>query len=681
MKPITHFFTLKSKIITGFGLLSIIILLVGIAGIFGLKQMAKHFEFVTGPAWDTADGAMEGTIGIEAEIIAIENILAGRDYESNIAALNDGIAMEEESLGRMEAAGLIPQKDIAIFNEYLNTYKELRNEIISGYLAFSEVKVQFDANAAKFIEFGEILEEIGDKAVDAIADNPDELWSWSTGLEKRWMAADGGMESNIGLLWSMYQMNLLINESNPEKVKLIYSEVTQALAFLAESVGEMKKSGFFKAKPGSTWGNKSYIDTYTDFYNNHKKLSAELFEKSSAYHDVHHRYQQSANSLLTQLEVLESNGDATVESFVTQVYSLQKNINLIMLSVLIGGLVVALISAAVLISSIINPIKTILSRLKNIAEGDGDLTKRIEQKGTDEIGQLAAAFNLFVDNIHKIIKQVKVNATDMSSSMLNLQKSTTQAANSVEEQSSETDQIATAFTEMNQTSKVIADATEIGSHNANLAKEASSNAQVIVGSAIETIEVLAGEIDSASEVIGNLESDVTKIVSVLDVIKGIAEQTNLLALNAAIEAARAGEQGRGFAVVADEVRALASKTQDSTSEIQSMIDRLKSGSSQAVNVMQRSKERGQETVTKSTDVKEILNQISDLVAQMYQSNIEVASNSQDQSTVSEQMDKNVQRIVDISIQTRERMKESSTVSTNVTAMSEQMMTAVSRFNV
>ncbi|MGD8640789.1 MAG: methyl-accepting chemotaxis protein, partial [Gammaproteobacteria bacterium] len=257
---------------------------------------------------------------------------------------------------------------------------------------------------------------------------------------------------------------------------------------------------------------------------------------------------------------------------------------------LIIGVLVGFAGSFFISKAIVSPLQETKSAMEDIASGHGDLTKRISVKGNDEIAQLANAFNLFASKVQDIIKEVSGITARVAGASERLTVVTEETRKGADKQQQETDEVAIAVNEMSASGQEVA-------RNANSAADAAHNADVaadngrqVVGHTIEAIDSLANEVKEAGAVIDRVEQDSESIGGVLDVIRGIAEQTNLLALNAAIEAARAGEQGRGFAVVADEVRTLASRTQQSTAEIQSMIERLQSGTREAVNVMDQSRQ-------------------------------------------------------------------------------------------
>ncbi|MEH6344737.1 MAG: methyl-accepting chemotaxis protein [Bermanella sp.] len=305
--------------------------------------------------------------------------------------------------------------------------------------------------------------------------------------------------------------------------------------------------------------------------------------------------------------------------------------------------IIVLISASIVVL-ITRNLNTMLESLKDIASGEGDLTKRIEQNSDDEIGALIHWFNQFMDKLHSSINDVVKSIEPLTRLSLDLREMTNKTAEITEEQSQATDDVTRSVDEMFSSVQNVA---QNASSAASAAKEADAEAKAgraVVTQSVESINDLASEVERAATVIGKLEADTENVGTILDVIKGIAEQTNLLALNAAIEAARAGEQGRGFAVVADEVRTLASRTQDSTQEIQRVIEELQSAARSAAEVMSHSQEQATASVEQAAKTDSSLATITEKVGSITSMNMEIADATGEQEKVSNSIKSNVEGI-------------------------------------
>ncbi len=324
------------------------------------------------------------------------------------------------------------------------------------------------------------------------------------------------------------------------------------------------------------------------------------------------------------------------------------------LMIIVFLILIPIIIISMLINrSISSPINATTRAMNNISEGEGDLTQRLRTDGHDEVANLALAFNTFIEKIQNSIIDVNQTNTELSAASLKLDEVAQSGKSHMEEQSQETYQVATAVTEMSSTVQEIARSAEQAASAVKGANEQATEGLDIMSQTTSGITELAQEVKSAAEVINQLEAESQSIGSVLDVIRGIAEQTNLLALNAAIEAARAGEQGRGFAVVADEVRTLASRTQQSTEEINEMIARLQKGTSDAVSVMNEGSAKATNTVELAGTSANALEKIVESVGTISEMTIQIATAAEEQSAVAKEIDQSVVRISKLSEESNE----------------------------
>jgi len=337
--------------------------------------------------------------------------------------------------------------------------------------------------------------------------------------------------------------------------------------------------------------------------------------------------------------------------------------------------------AFVVTQGILKPIASTNKILRDISRGDGDLTMRVNVRTRDEIGDLGNNFNTFVDKLQSLITEISQVTNQLATAAEEMATVMEQTNVGVANQKQETTMVATAISEMSATIQDVASNAEGASASAAEADVQAKQSSDIVGSTVHSITGLANEIEQSAQVIEELKVNTENIGTVLDVIKSIAEQTNLLALNAAIEAARAGEQGRGFAVVADEVRTLAQRTQQSTSEIETLIDDLQGGAEQAVHVMKQSQSRAGISVEKAQQTGESLYSITSAVETISSMNTQIATAAEQQSVVSEEIQRNVVNIQTIAEETSAGAEQTSQASLEVARLGEQLRAMVSQFKI
>ncbi len=293
---------------------------------------------------------------------------------------------------------------------------------------------------------------------------------------------------------------------------------------------------------------------------------------------------------------------------------------------------------------VVEPLTALGLRLQEIAQGEGDLNARLEARGKNEFAWVASSFNQFLKKLRNLVLTVKDSGQELFRETGNLDRMAGEAEKTAASQRSELAQVAAAVQQMSAAVQEIAHSTTKAADTSHATDAEVKAGRTVVRQAIAKIERLASEVDQAAQVLRELESDSDSIGEVLKIIGDIADQTNLLALNAAIEAARAGEQGRGFAVVAEEVRTLASRTQESTAEIQQTIERLRNRARQAVEVISSSKEQAQAGINEVHTVDKVLEGITRMIDELKEMNTHIAAAVEEQSTVSENINQNAIRV-------------------------------------
>ncbi|HAS6104797.1 TPA: methyl-accepting chemotaxis protein [Vibrio vulnificus] len=316
----------------------------------------------------------------------------------------------------------------------------------------------------------------------------------------------------------------------------------------------------------------------------------------------------------------------------------------------VTGVILLLVSAVVMVLTLEHAYKPLLKLKKavlGLSKGSGDLTARLTVEGGDDLAQISEGFNRFVQSLQGMMLQVSEASQNISSNIVQLNQTAVENEKVLITHSAETDQVVTAITEMSESARSVAEnVTQSNRITEGASKEAKQSLE-IVNNAVTTVSALVNDVEEMSNRIVSMNQDANKISEVLNVIGEISEQTNLLALNAAIEAARAGEQGRGFAVVADEVRALAARTQNSTTEISEMLSKLLDGTSSVVASMERTKQQCQSTASKTSEVSNSLNLMSGSVRDIDDVSTQIAAATEEQSTVAAELSRNMLAIRDI----------------------------------
>lgn len=453
-----------------------------------------------------------------------------------------------------------------------------------------------------------------------------------------WDTADGAMEGQIGIQQEIIAVQqLYYAEISAQQAR----EKLQAAGAMAnEALSRMKNSGLLQRTTISEFEQK------WAHYQQQRNLLVQQESGANGNAELYRNFQDSVDSLLAFVGTMEAEADGVVESETATVASLQTSSRRSLTLGLLVSITIAVLIFVFAQKIILTPLAKLHLHLRDLARGSGDLTARLEIMGAEtEINQLAIAFNSFIEKLHRLMLSAKQSHQALLVTHNDISAAINETAQGVEVQLNETVQVADAINQLDSAVQQINLAVEQANKASYQASTITQQGEQVVLSARTGVDEVAGEINNACEVIGALVKDSANISNMLEVIRSIAEQTNLLALNAAIEAARAGESGRGFAVVADEVRSLASRTQESTKQIEVIINNLTSGSASAVEVMTGAQNKTLLITERFTNTTEAFSAIVKVVKQIQAENDNIKQAAAQQLTDMQQLNRSVDTIV------------------------------------
>src|SRR5690554_28079 len=380
-------------------------------------------------------------------------------------------------------------------------------------------------------------------------------------------------------------------------------------------------------------------------------------------------------------DTAEGHADEQAQSRYAEARAEGSSSTLTITAITVSAIIISIALFLIFLKLIIGSIQALRSQLDNIAQGEGDLTQRIPVAVEDDLGQLAKSFNQVLENLQGMIGSIQTLSRDLGQGATELASAAQDNNEGVARQTDSISMVATAINEMQSAIEEVAGNASRAAEITRGADAKGQNSAEIIRNSSRQVHRLAAQISKAVGVIRKLSDDSDSITSVLDVIRGIAEQTNLLALNAAIEAARAGEQGRGFAVVADEVRTLAQRTQQSTEDIQTMITSLQSGVSDVVSVMETGSKEAIETEKLATEAEQELQAILEAISNITDVNTSVASATEEQTQVVDEINRSITDINDLAAASAERSRAIDSISKSLEGYASALEQQTGRFRV
>lgn len=429
----------------------------------------------------------------------------------------------------------------------------------------------------------------------------------------------------------------------------------------------------------------SFQQEYTTLYNSWSEISSRVItlvrngqtEQAIGLSQTGSR--QAFDELRNLIDVIQGAQIEQSDFYTEQAMSRSSNAVVRLVIATIVGMIISVLMVVLVPPLITKPLLIIRRNVEGIASGDGDLTARIPVSSKDEVGDLGLKFNIFIEKLHTMVTQIRNCALQVSESSSGLAEISSVNRHALTTQNQALETVVRAVHEMSKAIGEVAHNTTLTADKAQGAQTLSSNGLDTVNLAVTQIQQVSAQVEGVSELMSEVEAQVTNVTSVLDVIKGIAEQTNLLALNAAIEAARAGEQGRGFAVVADEVRTLANRTQESTTDIQAMLEKLQLGVSDTVTAMRTSASAAMDSVNTANEGGKALGEINDSVVSIADMTVHVAAAVEEQSVVIEEINQNLASISEQSVTTSDSATKTDQSSQDLGAASRELMENVGSF--
>jgi methyl-accepting chemotaxis protein len=670
-------FTVAKKIIGGFATISILLVVISTISLSNLDTISESTEKQNTLAIPT----LKASNKLALQLSQMSNLTLKGYYEEDLSLLAQELK-EYQNIDTLFTEELSSLKQVVSAEQaLLNNLTEI-GQLYSTYHSagvdlFNSKKLSIEQKDL-LIDKVDVLEEKADDAVMILLDLSDHDLA-DTDLQRAISLSEHLENQFNSIVSSALEYRDILDETTAQ---LIQSELTRnindAQLSVEDIIVELNYHGIqevsqqvniaFKEMKDLLLENSGILDNKATQLSANVKASAMLLKEKNIAERVNQVLDKQIElANLTTINASKLVGDS-VSRGSTQTWI-----------IMIISILVALVITRVTLIGITRPLARVNKMLNIVASGD--LSMKLDETGKDEFAQLSRNCNSLIDSLRNLIESIVNRSAQLAAAAEQTSAVTAQSTTAIEEQRNQVEQAASATTEMSSTSQSVLSSANDALGEIKHADDEAERVKKISAVGRETIEQLADEVESAAQVINQLQQDSASIGGILDVIRGIAEQTNLLALNAAIEAARAGEQGRGFAVVADEVRTLASRTQESTSEIQTMIEALQAGAGKAVTVMDAGKSKATECVNQSEEADKALEVITHAVHEAFDRSSQIATAAEEQSVVAHEISENLESIVTIAEQTTAGSPQTATSSSEVARLAEELQQSVQEFKI
>ena len=671
--------TVATRVIGGFVAISALLIVISVVSLYNLNSIGSATEEVN----DVALPTVAGSNALKASFLNMGRLTFESYIEEDLNGLKDKRASFNSAKDTFESE----YKKLA---QAVNNEPELKSTLNTVRESYEAYITNVEAMYKNHQMYLDIRNTIQDRLGDA-EDNADDASTYLLDFSdldavqrdpNLRRAAEIGSQletSLLSLLTVSYEYikteTLVRSQTLGNEVDLIVEKVVTQLSDMMQTAGGRDDSGT--------------LDDINDLVNNAinaikandgvVQLHVDRLERRNDAEKALNASDSNIAQAVVALENLLNLADKKASHVESQVNGAIATGNTFVIVVVIISIAVAAFIGYVTVRAITRPLYRV-NELLTVASS-GDLTHRLDDSAQDEFGLLARNCNTLIGNLKELITAINVRAEQLAAASEQTSAVTAQTTHSIQDQKSQIGQVATATTEMHSTSQLVVQNAEDTLSQIRHADAEAENVRQISLENKNTIEILSRDVQEAADVINKLHQDSASIGGILDVIRGVADQTNLLALNAAIEAARAGEQGRGFAVVADEVRTLASRTQESTQEINAMIEVLQAGAEKAVSVMNQGKEQTAACVAQTEKATQALDIISDAVHKAHDVSSQIEQSAREQNTVSQEISEKLETIVGIAEETTAGAQQTSESSHEVARLAEELQQSIRQFKV
>ncbi len=671
--------TVATRVIGGFVAISALLIVISVVSLYNLNSIGSATEEVN----DVALPTVAGSNALKASFLNMGRLTFESYIEEDLNGLKDKRASFNSAKDTFENEYQKLAQAVSNEPELRSTLKNVR-ESYDAYITNVEAMYK---NHQMYLD---LRNNIQDRLGDA-EDNADDASTYLLDFSdldsvqrnpnlRRAAEIGGQLETSLlSLLTVSYEyiktQTLVRSQTLGNEVDLVVEKVVTQLSDMVEAAGGRDDSGTLD----------DINDLVNDAINAIKandgvvQLHVDRLERRNDAEKALNASDSNITQGVVALENLLNLADKKASHIESQVNGAITTGNTFVIVVVIISIAVAAFIGYVTVRAITRPLYRV-NELLTVASS-GDLTHRLDDSAQDEFGLLARNCNTLIGNLKELITAINVRAEQLAAASEQTSAVTAQTTHSIQDQKSQIGQVATATTEMHSTSQLVVQSAEDTLSQIRHADAEAENVRQISLENKNTIEILSRDVQEAADVINKLHQDSASIGGILDVIRGVADQTNLLALNAAIEAARAGEQGRGFAVVADEVRTLASRTQESTQEINAMIEVLQAGAEKAVSVMDQGKEQTAACVEQTEKATQALDIITDAVHKAHDVSSQIEQSAREQNTVSQEISEKLETIVGIAEETTAGAQQTSESSHEVARLAEELQQSIRQFKV